>query len=1201
MFKAHLLLATVFGSLILATEGRAQRLSLGSSLYPGFPFKHPYFTDGATATSGAQFQSDILPQSPEAEAMAKHTLLPVTLYDGLANISVPIYEIKTPNLDIPITLSYNYSGFKPAETASSVGLGWNVQGGGVVMHHVKSRVDHMDVHVVGNDYDNYTNINFLSGIQTVLQNMALGEVDGEPDLYVFNAPGLSGKFIMMQGKAYMFPYQQIQIKSLGYDAGFIITNEKGDRYFFEDAEQSHHQTTSQFGEYVPDHASAFFLSKIISADLTDTVQYSYSNYTFSQPPNYSETLTVTEDQNKSAYPIENYQETGQSGDYIQSLVLNEIQSKNAIVLFNPSSTYRTDVWITDSTMYPLGTIQVFGVGSALTKTFKLQHGYLGGKLSLTEVDETLPTGGDTSLRDTTMEKYTFEYAYPDTTQGSIPGWNTKSVDYAGYYNGAPNTTLFTVNDVPVSDQTLTNYAKANRAPSYGYAEQNALSKITYPTGGYDVISYGGNQTGVYQVGPGTTPQGRSSSTGWYTNDGVAKIDGKKTLYGSISFNAAQFVQIQYEDEDESEIEGQKDTIVTLYSDQLYQHPIWGSPNVGGAPDGTDSLLLQAGTYYYKLVCDSLEEYNYAGFNYYTVDVTNTLADAPGIRVQEVDSYDGIHPSPVLAKHYTYNNGYSLYNTLAHKTSVHQDASSCYNTDNHGAVYTSATVTSIQAGLNPSISDFINNTFYYPSVQETDMGYGTNGITTYSYSAFLPNDPDVALVQKTVYKYTLGTFGAQYTLVSQTTNNYSTATVKQFVSFTSSITSQAYQSSGVIECSGTIATPDPTEPVATVTNVYGSTQTQLTSGYKYLGSTVETSWDTAGQNPLTNVTTYSYDNPSHIFPTRIVTTNSKGDTVTTQLKYPLDYPAGSILNSSEIDSLFTIDSWRQSDSLYNDCYDNLLDALNPYQPYSLHVDSFTNVANSYHCQSNYASNSQLAFNARNTRSQNRLFSPDSAERADAVAWHRGLYWMQSNNVVSPVIEKYVSIKKSGGSDYLVSASRDSYALLFDPRGDTVAKRTGVLETELAAPVLKSTFLANTDAYYHNEVNIGYDASLKMSSQTKVGDMHYSYLWGYNHMLVVAEVAGSDSATVAGFVNQSVLDNPLTSQAAMQTELNKVRTGLAGTKALVTTATYDPLVGLTSKTDPAGRTTFFAYDNLGRLVNIKDQDGNIVKTFFYHYVN
>ncbi len=47
------------------------------------------------------------------------------------------------------------------------------------------------------------------------------------------------------------------------------------------------------------------------------------------------------------------------------------------------------------------------------------------------------------------------------------------------------------------------------------------------------------------------------------------------------------------------------------------------------------------------------------------------------------------------------------------------------------------------------------------------------------------------------------------------------------------------------------------------------------------------------------------------------------------------------------------------------------------------------------------------------------------------------------------------------------------------------------------------------------------------------------------------------------------------------------------------TYSPLIGITSESDVANRITYYFYDSIGRLKWIKDQDGNIVKTFQYHF--
>lgn len=53
------------------------------------------------------------------------------------------------------------------------------------------------------------------------------------------------------------------------------------------------------------------------------------------------------------------------------------------------------------------------------------------------------------------------------------------------------------------------------------------------------------------------------------------------------------------------------------------------------------------------------------------------------------------------------------------------------------------------------------------------------------------------------------------------------------------------------------------------------------------------------------------------------------------------------------------------------------------------------------------------------------------------------------------------------------------------------------------------------------------------------------------------------------------------------------------AQMETYTYSPLIGMTSHCDVGNRVTYYSYDVLGRLSFARDQDGNIVKTYQYHY--
>jgi len=71
---------------------------------------------------------------------------------------------------------------------------------------------------------------------------------------------------------------------------------------------------------------------------------------------------------------------------------------------------------------------------------------------------------------------------------------------------------------------------------------------------------------------------------------------------------------------------------------------------------------------------------------------------------------------------------------------------------------------------------------------------------------------------------------------------------------------------------------------------------------------------------------------------------------------------------------------------------------------------------------------------------------------------------------------------------------------------------------------------------------------------------------------------------------------THEDALRLALNSLRS-IEGT--MVMTYTFDPFVGMTSQTDPAGHITYYEYDDFNRLEYIRNQDFNIMKKFNYHY--
>ncbi len=129
---------------------------------------------------------------------------PVDMFTGRVNINIPIYELKVGDFSLPISVSYSTGGFKVNEIASWVGLGWNLNCGGMITREVRGIPDE----IIDNGYTStsgsvlYENLidgeinNATDPAEFItLLDIATGLKDGEPDLFSFNVGGLSGKFI----------------------------------------------------------------------------------------------------------------------------------------------------------------------------------------------------------------------------------------------------------------------------------------------------------------------------------------------------------------------------------------------------------------------------------------------------------------------------------------------------------------------------------------------------------------------------------------------------------------------------------------------------------------------------------------------------------------------------------------------------------------------------------------------------------------------------------------------------------------------------------------------------------------------------------------------------------------------------------------------------------------------------------------------
>lgn len=77
----------------------------------------------------------------ESFAMTKYGIVSPSMYTGAMSYSIPIYTYSDPDFTIPISLDYNYDGYKPSMASGSIGLGWALNCGGVITREIKGIPD----------------------------------------------------------------------------------------------------------------------------------------------------------------------------------------------------------------------------------------------------------------------------------------------------------------------------------------------------------------------------------------------------------------------------------------------------------------------------------------------------------------------------------------------------------------------------------------------------------------------------------------------------------------------------------------------------------------------------------------------------------------------------------------------------------------------------------------------------------------------------------------------------------------------------------------------------------------------------------------------------------------------------------------------------------------------------------------------------
>jgi hypothetical protein len=254
----------------------------------------------------AQAPPTVIPPSPNATAFSKYGNIPVSTYTGIPTIDIPLYEISSRDIKIPVSISYHASGIRVSEEASRIGLGWVLNCGGVISRNIVGGDDFFSaldgflfcgsdappipagpafVPFTNNDGPNwaqpsieYKYVATNSGATTTMDlydytvppfpDPNYRPHDFEPDQYTFNFGGRSGRFAMNRPAdndcqtdfnpvVVIEKQEKIQFMPERHGISWEVTTSDGFKYFFRDVE-------SYLGGTGAHQVTAWYLSQIVS-------------------------------------------------------------------------------------------------------------------------------------------------------------------------------------------------------------------------------------------------------------------------------------------------------------------------------------------------------------------------------------------------------------------------------------------------------------------------------------------------------------------------------------------------------------------------------------------------------------------------------------------------------------------------------------------------------------------------------------------------------------------------------------------------------------------------------------------------------------------------------------------------------------------------------------------------------------------------
>lgn len=126
-----------------------------------------------------------------------------------------------------------------------------------------------------------------------------------------------------------------------------------------------------------------------------------------------------------------------------------------------------------------------------------------------------------------------------------------------------------------------------------------------------------------------------------------------------------------------------------------------------------------------------------------------------------------------------------------------------------------------------------------------------------------------------------------------------------------------------------------------------------------------------------------------------------------------------------------------------------------------------------------------------------------------------------------------------------------------------------------------------------------------------------IWGYNQTKPIVKIIGGTYSQIMqafnldpnsnisylqlDIVSKSNSDADENTEVMLHLALDNFKKHPELSAYLISTYTYDPLIGLSSETTPSGAKTLYKYDSFNRLSKVSDQNNKSMQKYYYNYTN